>query len=120
MVDNILIDDRNNLLSVKLADFGLSEKYLIREGGLNRQCGTLIYMAPEVALDHDYTKSVDMWAIGIIMYFTLTGGKHPLYITYEDNVESYKRKLQELSQFEVPSDFSWLAKNLFLKLTKIS
>mmetsp|Transcript_10728 Transcript_10728/g.10850 ORF Transcript_10728/g.10850 Transcript_10728/m.10850 type:complete len:80 (+) Transcript_10728:50-289(+) len=76
-------------------------------------------MAPEVALSQDYSKSVDMWAVGIIMYFVLTGGKHPLYIDNEDNMETYIKKIQGLEQFEVPEEFSWLEKNLFLRLTKI-
>lgn len=46
-------------------------------------------MAPEVALNQDYTKSVDIWSIGIIMYEILTGGRHPIYISNEDNIESY-------------------------------
>jgi calcium/calmodulin-dependent protein kinase I len=70
-------------------------------------------MAPEIALKQDYTKSVDIWSIGIIMYYVLTGGKHPLYITNTDNVETYKKKLQDLDEFELPVEFSWLAKSLF-------
>jgi calcium/calmodulin-dependent protein kinase I len=56
-------------------------------------------MAPEVAFNHEYTKSVDVWSIGIIMYVILTGGKHPLYINTEDTIESYKKKLSELGEF---------------------
>jgi calcium/calmodulin-dependent protein kinase I len=62
-------------------------------------CGTLIYMAPEVASNHEYTKSVDIWSLGIIMYVILTGGKHPLYINHTDTMETYKRKLSELEEF---------------------
>jgi serine/threonine protein kinase len=77
-------------------------------------------MAPEVvAHNHEYTKSVDIWATGIIMHEILTGGKHPLYVYKEDNAETYKQKLKRLEEFEVPSYFSWIAKNLFLKLTKV-
>jgi calcium/calmodulin-dependent protein kinase I len=37
-------------------------------------------MAPEVLKKKsEYSKSVDMWAIGIMMFEILTGGKHPLY-----------------------------------------
>ena len=54
-------------------------------------------MAPEIAArNHEYTKTVDVWATGIIMYEVLTGGKHPLFIHGQDNVETYKRKLLEL------------------------
>jgi serine/threonine protein kinase len=81
------------LSTCKVIDFGLSAKYKISEGGMDQHCGTLIYMAPEVALSQDYTKSVDIWSIGIIMYVALTGGKHPLYIDNEDSIETYKKKL---------------------------
>jgi calcium/calmodulin-dependent protein kinase I len=56
-------------------------------------------MAPEVASNHEYTKSVDIWSLGIIMYVILTGGKHPLYINHTDTMETYKRKLSELEEF---------------------
>lgn len=63
-------------------------------------------MAPEVALNQEYTKSVDIWSIGIIMYFVLTGGRHPLYIENEDNVDTYIKKLQGLELFDIPKEFS--------------
>jgi serine/threonine protein kinase len=50
-------------------------------------------MAPEVALSQAYSKSVDIWSTGIIMFEILTGGKHPLYESTEDDVDSYKKKL---------------------------
>ena len=53
------------------------------------------------------------------MHIILTGGKHPLYISSEDTVDIYRKKLQTLDEFDVPVEFSWLAKNLFLRLTKI-
>jgi len=49
-------------------------------------------MAPEVALKKEYSKSVDIWATGIIMYNLLTGGNHPLY-TSKDTVDTFKQKL---------------------------
>lgn len=57
-------------------------------------------MAPEVvAFNHEYTKKVDIWSIGIIMYEILTGGKHPLYVKCVDNVETYKKKLMQITEF---------------------
>lgn len=55
-------------------------------------------MAPEVALKKDYQKSVDVWAIGVILYMLLTGGTHPIY-TEDDTVDSFKEKLKNLDNF---------------------
>ncbi len=39
-----------------------------------------------------YGKSVDLWAVGFIMY-ELISGMHPLYVRGEDK-QSYKEKLK--------------------------
>ena len=77
-------------------------------------------MAPEVVNRHDYSKSVDIWAIGIIMHLVLTGDKHPFYERNVDNADSFKKKLIGLKNTVEPdSSFSWIAKNLFLRLTTV-
>lgn len=76
-------------------------------------------MAPEVAARHEYTKSVDIWAIGIIMHLVLTGDKHPLYVREKDTAELFRKKLASLKILEPDSSFSWIAKNLFQRLTTI-
>jgi calcium/calmodulin-dependent protein kinase I len=53
-------------------------------------------MAPEVALKKEYSRSVDIWSIGIIMYMLLTGGSHPIYAS-RDNPETYKQKLRKIN-----------------------
>ena len=67
---NVLLMDKSDLGSVRIIDFGLSEKYVLLDDASNWQ-GTLMYMAPE-ALNNKgqskISKSVDIWAIGIIMY----------------------------------------------------
>jgi len=92
--DNILINDWQDLSTCKVVDFGLSAKYKLFSGGMDQKCGTIIYMAPEVvAGNNEYTRSVDIWATGVIMYEILTGGKHPLFDYQNDTNESYKCKL---------------------------
>ena len=76
-------------------------------------------MAPEVvARTHEYSKSVDIWAIGIIMHEILTG-KHPFYNPETDTYDSVKRKIQNLKRVEPNDSFSWIAKNLFSRLTQV-
>ena len=48
-VENILLGDRNDLSSIKIGDFGLSVPHKFTNESSDQQCGTIIYMAPEVA-----------------------------------------------------------------------
>jgi serine/threonine protein kinase len=41
-------------------------------------CGTVGYTAPEIVKDQRYSKSVDMWALGCVLY-TLLCGFPPFY-----------------------------------------
>jgi serine/threonine protein kinase len=52
-------------LSVRAVDFGCSR--VMREHGLLRQqCGTPLYMAPEMALQR-FGPGVDVWAAGVMV-----------------------------------------------------
>lgn len=61
-------------IQVKLADFGISKHFEDTE--LKTQTGTFGYMAPEVLGLFDdgfaYTKAVDIWSLGCLLYKTLT------------------------------------------------
>ncbi|KAF9420812.1 hypothetical protein BGZ76_004050 [Entomortierella beljakovae] len=61
---------------VKIADFGLS-KVVWNEQTMT-PCGTVGYTAPEIVKDERYSKSVDMWAMGCVLY-TLLCGFPPFY-----------------------------------------
>ncbi|OBZ86302.1 Serine/threonine-protein kinase srk1 [Choanephora cucurbitarum] len=56
---------------IKLADFGLSK--VIWNSQTFTPCGTVGYTAPEIVCDKTYSKSVDMWAIGCVLYTILCG-----------------------------------------------
>ena len=62
--ENILINDEG---VAKIADFGLS-KWLRRRQRTGTICGTLAFMAPEVASGSLYEHSVDLWSLGILLY----------------------------------------------------
>lgn len=63
---------------IKLADFGLSK--ILWDSNTKTPCGTASYTAPEIVRDEAYSKSVDMWAIGCVLY-TLLCGFPPFYDT---------------------------------------
>ena len=73
--ENILLDDA---LNVKLTDFGFAKVVAANEC-LYELCGTPGYLAPELLRASmyenatGYTKAVDMWACGVIMYTLLVG-----------------------------------------------
>lgn len=61
---------------VKIADFGLSK--VVWDQKTMTPCGTVGYTAPEIVKDQRYSKSVDMWALGCVLY-TLLCGFPPFY-----------------------------------------
>ena len=73
---NILIKNRDDLDIVKIADFGFSS-YFDQDLGLTSSCGSKIFMAPEILLVKElntkYNEKVDIWALGILMFYLLTG-----------------------------------------------
>lgn len=101
-----MVGDPNDFSTIKIGDFGLSAKYdHVSFRTLDQHCGTLIFMAPEVALKKEYSRSVDIWSTGIIMYMLLTGGSHPLFSS-KDNAETYKVKLNKVTQLQFPAHLS--------------
>lgn len=72
---------------VKIADFGLSKQ--IWEHNTKTPCGTVGYTAPEIVRDERYSKEVDMWAIGCVLY-TLLCGFPPFY---DERIESLTEKV---------------------------
>jgi len=72
--ENCLLSDDTDDALIKVADFGLAN---IKGGAfMTNVCGTWAYCAPEVKRDRAYTKAVDIWSLGVILYI-LIGGYHP-------------------------------------------
>lgn len=57
---------------IKIIDFGLSRHNDANQGIMQTKVGTPYYVAPEV-LRRQYTKSCDIWSIGVITYILLCG-----------------------------------------------
>jgi serine/threonine-protein kinase CHEK2 len=71
--ENVLLMDKN--LTVKLADFGLA-KIIGEESFTTTLCGTPSYVAPEILEQSNrrrYTRAVDVWSLGVVLYICLCG-----------------------------------------------
>ena len=90
--ENIMLNNFNDLTSLKLIDFGLSAQHFDSLENSD-YCGTLLYMAPEQIEKKLYSKTVDIWSIGVIMFMLLNQGKHPFYIK-GDKKQGYVQKLK--------------------------
>ncbi|KAJ1898379.1 MAPK-activated protein kinase Srk1 [Kickxella alabastrina] len=101
---------------VKLIDFGLSK--VVWNQATHTPCGTTGYAAPEVVRDELYTKSVDMWGIGCMLYAMVCG--FPPF--YDEDVKVLTRKVA-LGQYEFLSpwwdDVNPQIKNLIRNLLEL-
>ena len=79
--DNILITNKNE---IKIIDFGLS-KIIGNNEKTNEGYGTLHYAAPEILLRIPYGKEIDIWALGILLFYILTG-RNPFIGINEDDL----------------------------------
>ena len=62
--ENILLVDNDK---IKLCDFGWCTQ-IASEQNRSTYCGTLEYMAPEMIMEQQYNKAIDIWSLGILLY----------------------------------------------------
>ncbi|XP_043941567.1 serine/threonine-protein kinase N2 [Protopterus annectens] len=69
-LDNLLLDTEG---FVKIADFGLCKEGMGFGDRTNTFCGTPEFLAPEVLTETSYTRAVDWWGLGVLIYEMLVG-----------------------------------------------
>lgn len=108
--ENILLDYTGH---IALCDFGLCKLNMKEADKTNTFCGTPEYLAPELLLGQGYTKSVDWWTLGVLLYEMLTG----LPPFYDENTnEMYRKILQDPLHFPAPEIVPNDAKSLLIRL----
>ncbi|KAF1843505.1 serine/threonine-protein kinase YPK2/YKR2 [Cucurbitaria berberidis CBS 394.84] len=108
--ENILLDYTGH---IALCDFGLCKLDMKDEDRTNTFCGTPEYLAPELLTGAGYTKSVDWWTLGVLLYEMLTG----LPPFYDENTnDMYRKILTEPLHFPGPEIVPPAARDLLTRL----
>lgn len=106
--ENILLDEFGH---IKLTDFGLARR--MEDSGRNENlsfCGSPIYIAPETLLKQDYSRKVDFYALGVLLY-EMVVGVPPFY--NKSSAEIKRLKVEQEAVFPANLD-----KNLIFILEK--
>jgi len=106
-LENILVsissEQQHGCDKVKLANFGFA-KVENEPDCLITQCGSPLYVAPEIISGLHYGKKVDMWSFGVIVYVLLSG-RFPFFNNNSTEHELYKMILR--GDFDFPKEYNW-------------
>lgn len=84
--ENILLDHQGH---IALCDFGLCKINMKNDQKTNTFCGTPEYLAPELLLSKGYTRVVDFWTIGVLLFEMITS----LPPFYDEDVNKMYNKI---------------------------
>uniref|UniRef100_T1IL53 Non-specific serine/threonine protein kinase n=1 Tax=Strigamia maritima TaxID=126957 RepID=T1IL53_STRMM len=106
--ENILLKFDGHIV---LTDFGLCKEGIYSDNKTSTFCGTPEYLAPEVLRKQPYTKAVDWWCFGSVLY-EMVYGLPPFYS--RDTPEMYDNILNK--PIRLRTNISVAARDILLKL----
>lgn len=120
--ENLLLSHKprsSHDIEVKIIDFGLSKIMPETSTVASSFLGTRGYLAPEMIQRRDYTKSVDAWALGVIVFVLLCG-----CLPFDDDCQTIPNSPDLRSKFTLrfprwAKDLSKSAKDLLNHLLDI-
>ena len=74
--ENIVFGQEDDIKSIKIIDLGVAVTLPYGKQSSD-PIGTLAYIAPEIYTHRPYSYKVDVWSIGILLYYLSTGGVVP-------------------------------------------
>jgi len=104
--ENLLLNYQGHVI---ITDFGLSKEGLNDPSSTTKTfCGTPEYLAPEIIKGEEYSKAVDWWSLGTLI-FEMINGLPPFYVN--DNPELMYEKIL-YAPLSIPDTFSAEARDL--------
>jgi serine/threonine protein kinase len=103
--ENIMLTENSEKGVIKIMDFGLS-KIMGPDERVADGFGTLSFVAPEVLIRQPYGKQIDIWSLGVILYYMLSG---TLPFDDENDNEEVIAKMTVFVEVQFPSK-SWAKK----------
>ena len=113
--ENLILSYKENDYDIRIADYGLATFVSSKDELLKLRCGSPGYIAPEILGDDGYRISADIYSIGVIMYFLLTG--RPVFRGFNINEMLAKNKKAEVEYPDIYwSKISTKARDLVSKM----
>jgi len=111
--ENVLCSTEKEF-NIFIGDFGFSK--IFEDEGMETQCGSLEYTAPEVLTGKKYDQACDLWSIGVIT-FVILSGCFPFFSPDGDTSTLYDR-IQKVNYNwnDMPPNVSEKARNFISKL----
>jgi serine/threonine protein kinase len=92
--DNILIEEKEDKVFLKIGDFGLS-KQSAKDSYLNSCVGTILYMAPEITKNRPYKGYLaDIFSLGCLFYYMLFLKEKSFYLKVQINETEVHRNIE--------------------------
>ncbi|KAF4621128.1 hypothetical protein D9613_000995 [Agrocybe pediades] len=107
--ENILLNSDGH---IKIADFGFAK---LCETTTWTLCGTPDYLAPEIILQQRYNKSVDWYALGVLI-FEMLSGLPPYHQPETNHMLLYEKITRGPSFIRFPAAFNENATDIIMKL----
>jgi len=103
-LENIMLSNKDR--SLKIVDFGLSKIIKNKYEKMDTVCGTPCYFAPELLIKPiEYTRKVDMWSFGIIIYIMIAG-YHPFDPFGNNTNQQIYEEILKFKSFDNFEDFN--------------
>lgn len=98
--ENILLVQEGNDEYLKLTDFASAVHDENGAGEISGSAGSLLFVAPEILKKRPYGKAVDMWSLGVVVYFLLGG-----YYPFEALTDRQLVKLVKKGEYEFHTEY---------------